>query len=50
MLRDAADAGILRQHGDVVEVVELREDAELREFGDACDEDKAKILIQLLQG
>ena len=45
----AAHSRILRQHRDVVQVIELREDAELRELRDACDEDETEVGIEILQ-
>ena len=47
--RNTAYRSIFGVHGDVFEVVDLREDAELRELGDARDKDEAEVLIQLLQ-
>ena len=35
-----ADGGIIRVHADVLDVVQLAEDAQLRELGYACKEDE----------
>ena len=48
LLRDATNCGILRQHGYVVQIVELRENAELRELSDTGDEDKSEIRVEIL--
>ena len=45
LLGDAADAGVLVVEGDVGEVVDGGEDAELRELGDACDETETYHLL-----
>ena len=49
LLRDAADGLIDRHHRDIVQVVELREDAHLREFRDASDEDELQVAVLALQ-
>ena len=46
--RDAAEAGELPIHGDVVEVVEAAEDAELAEFGDPGEEAEAEFAVLAL--
>ena len=47
LLRDAAQRGVLGQHGDVVEVVELGEDAQLRKLADARDEHEAEVRVEV---
>ena len=47
---DAADGGILVVHGDVEQVVQLTEDAELRKLGDAREEHELKIRVERLDG
>ena len=41
----SADGGILVKHAYIVQVVEFAEDAELRELGNACDEDELQIRV-----
>jgi len=41
LLGDAANAGIGFVHADIGDVVQLAEDAELREFSDTCKEHEA---------
>ena len=48
-LADAADGGILVEHADIIEVVELAEDAELRELGNAGDESELQIWVEHFQ-
>ena len=43
-LADAADGRILVEHADIVEVVELAEDAELRKLSDARDETELQVM------
>jgi len=45
---DAADGGILVVHGDVEQVVQLTEDAQLSELGDAGQEDELKVRVERL--
>ena len=49
ILANAAYGGKGGQHGDVLEVVQLAEDTQLREFHDAGDEDKLKVRVAILQ-
>ncbi len=42
LLGDAAYPGVGLVHADVLDVVQLAEDAELREFGNARQEDEAE--------
>ena len=37
-----ADSGIVRVHADILDVVQLAEDTQLRELGDACQEDESQ--------
>ena len=46
---DAAYAGIVWSHGYVLQIVEFAEDAELRELGDAREEDKMQIWVAVFQ-
>ena len=41
ILGDTADGGVWFLHADVGDVVQLAEDAQLRELGDAGEKDKA---------
>ena len=47
--RYAADAGIVILHGDVADIVQFAEDAELREFRDAGEEDEAQIWVAVFE-
>ena len=49
LLGDAADARILIIHRDIGDIVQLAEDAELRELGDAREEDEAELGLAILQ-
>ena len=49
LLGDAADARILIIHRDIGDIVQLAEDAELRELGDAREEDEAEIRLTSLE-
>ena len=46
---DTAEGGILVEHTDIVKVVELTEDTELRKLGNTCDEAELKIWVELFQ-
>ena len=48
-LSDATNGGIGLQHTDIQDIVQLAEDAELGEFGNAGQEHKAKIRVARLQ-
>ena len=41
-------SNILVEHTDIVEVVELAEDAELRKLSDARDESELQVWVELL--
>ena len=43
LLCDAANASIFRQHAEIVDVVQFAEDADLREFCDTRQKDKAQV-------
>ena len=45
----AADGGVLVEHADVLQIVQFAEDAELREFGDAGNENKLQVRVELLE-
>ena len=45
LLRDATDGSIGFKHTDVVDVVQLAKDTQLRELGDARQEDEAQVGI-----
>ena len=47
-LSDATDGGIFGQHTDVLDVVQLAEDAQLRELGDTRQEHEAQIGVASL--
>ena len=49
LVRDTAKRGILRQETDIGQIVECREQGNLRKLGDAGNEDKALVLIVSLQ-
>ena len=49
VLGDAAHSSIVGAHGDVLQVVKLAEDAELRELGDAGEEDELEIWVTVFQ-
>ena len=42
---DATKGSISRLHRDIAQIVQGGEDAQLAEFGDACDEDKLLVLV-----
>lgn len=46
----AAERRILVEHADVLEVVQLTEDAELRKLGNASDEHKLQVRVEQLNG
>ena len=46
---DATDTSIVIIHGYVGDVVQFAEDADLRELGDACQEDKAQFCFAVFQ-
>ena len=48
-LADAADGRILVEHADIVEFVELAEDAELRKLGDTRDETELQVWVEHFQ-
>ena len=37
-------------HGDILQVVQLAEDAELRKLGDACEKNETEVGVAVLQG
>lgn len=47
---DAADGGVFRQHADVFNVVQLAEDAQLRELGNARQEHEAQVRVAGFKG
>ena len=47
--RNAAHGGIFRHHTDILNVIQLTEDAKLGKFGDACQEHITQILAAPLQ-
>ena len=49
LLGDAADARILIIHRDIGDIVQLAEDAELRELGDAREENEMQMGVAVLQ-
>ena len=48
-LRDPADARVVLRERDVSQLVEVTEDRYLGELGHAGDEDKAEVLVRVLQ-
>ena len=50
LFRDAADGGVFRQHADVFNVVQLAEDAQLRELGNARQEHEAQVRVAGFKG
>ena len=49
LFADAADGCKRWQHGDVLQIVQLAEDAKLRELGDAREENKMQMGVAVLQ-
>ena len=49
-LRDSADCRIFRHHGDVLQVVQFAEYAQLRELVDPGDEYEPQVRVQALDG
>ena len=49
LLGDTADAGIRHLHTHILDVVQLAEDAELRELRDACQEHKSEQWLAIFQ-
>ena len=45
LLRDATERGVLREHADILDIVQLAEDAQLRELRDTCQEYETQIRI-----
>ena len=45
LFRDATNRGVFRQHADVFNIVQFTEDAQLRELGDARQEDEAQVRV-----
>ena len=45
LLRDATEGGVLREHADILDIVQLAEDAQLRELRDTCQEYETQIRI-----
>ena len=50
LLGDAADAGIRFVHAHIFDVIQFAEDAELREFRDARQEDETEHWLTIFQG
>ena len=50
ILADTAEGGVVGMHADVGNVVQLAEDAQLGELGDAGEEDEAQVGVAGLQG
>ena len=50
LFRDTADSRKLRKHGDIRQIVQFAEDAELGEFRDACEEYELQVGVTVLQG
>ncbi len=48
-LANAANGRIAIEHTDIINIVQFAEDAELREFGDAGDENELQIRVELLE-